>query len=607
MPDKQAFLRTLPPFDRLDAGERANLARALSAEGFSDGQIILGRWAVPAYLYIVIEGTVEEADAEGPVDRHRTGAMFDARALFEGRSSSSFAALGRCRCYRLPTQQFLAAVHRHASLNDFFRRSAARKLDTLVRLQQQREMAPFMLARIGDGTLTPPCFIPAETPLNEAAAAMRAQGRSAVLIRRNAEIGIFTQRDVREQLVLAQRPASTPVGDIASYQLIKLDSHDYLFNALVVMTRHAVRHVVITRGDRIVGVLEQSDLLAYFPAHSHIIADQIERAHARQELKVASDNIAQSVKSLHARGVKPRYISHLTTDLNRTLLRRLFELVAPRELIANACLIVMGSEGRGEQLLRTDQDNALILREPDRTGRLEQVAAAFTEALVALGYPPCPGNIMVSNPAWARTSAAYKKSLLAWIHEPDENAYLNLAIFYDASAVAGDDSLLKELKAYLFRLVATRPESVRHFAKGVLAFSTPLGIFSRFILQGTPPHRDGLDIKKGGLFPIVHGVRSLALESGIADTNTITRIQALVGRRLFDERFTADLIEAFEFMSMLRLRIQLGCWERGEALHIYVRPKELNRLERSLLKNALKVVRELKALVTYHFKLDALS
>ncbi len=606
MPDKQAFLRTVPPFDRLGPADLANLSLALSMESFADGQVILQRSTAPAYLYIVIDGVIEELDAQGPVDRHTARDIFDTRSLFEGRSHSSFVASGSCRCYRLAAQQFLAAVRRKPVLKDFFRQAAAHKLDTLVRVQQQREATPFMMASISDEPLTPPLFISPETPLNEAAALMKTQGRSAVLIRRNDQVGIFTSQDVREQMMLAKLPASTPIGDLANYELIKLDSRDYLFSALVAMTRYAVRHVVITRGDEIVGVLEQRDLLDYLPAHSHVIADQIERARTRQELREASDNIALSIKSLHARGVKPRYISRLATDLNRTLFRRLFALLAPSELLANACLVVMGSEGRGEQLLRTDQDNALILRAADRTGVVEQVAQAFTDALVALGYPPCPGNIMVSNPAWAKPLAVYKDDLLAWIHEPDENAYLNLAIFYDASTVIGDDSLLSELKTYLFRLLATRPDSVRYFARSMLAFPTPLGVFNRFLVEKTP-HGHGLDIKKGGLFPIIHGVRSLALESRLAETNTIARIQALIGRHLFDERFTADLIEAFEFMSMLRLRTQLACWERGEPLHNYVTPKQLNRLERNLLKSALKIVKELTTVVSYHFKLDALS
>jgi CBS domain-containing protein len=606
MPDKKAFLRTVPPFDHLDCADLANLSFALSLESFADGQAILQRWEVPAYLYIVVDGVVEELDTEGPVERHTAKDIFDTRSLFEGRTHSSFIASGGCRCYRLAAQQLLEVLRRNPVLETFFRQAAVRKLDTFVRVQQQREAAPFMMASIGDGTLTPPLFISAETPLGEAAAIMKTQGRSAVLIRRDGQVGIFTSQDVREQMVLAKLPESTPVGEIANYELITLDSRDYLFNALVAMTRYTVRHVVIRSGDEIVGVLEQRDLLDYIPAHSHVIADQIERARSSQELREASDNIALSIKSLHTRGVKPRYISRLATELNRTLFRRLFELLAPSELLANACLIVMGSEGRGEQLLRTDQDNALILRSEDGTGEIASVAKAFTEALVALGYPPCPGNIMVSNPAWAKSLAAYKEDLLAWVHEPDENAYLNLAIFYDASTVIGDASLLNELKGYLFRLLVTRPDTVRYFARSTLAFPTPLGVLNRFVLEKTPLGH-GLDIKKGGLFPIIHGVRSLALESRLAETGTIARIQALVGRRLFDERFTADLIEAFEFMSMLRLRAQLASWERGEPLHNYITPKQLSRLERNLLKSALKVVRELKTLVSYHFKLDALS
>jgi len=607
MTDKLSFLSTIPPFDRLDAKELNRVVGILSHESFNTGRVIINRWQGPGYLYILIKGLVEEQDADGSVAHYSSQDTFDARSLIEGRSAHRFIAVKACDCYRLPAQPFLALLREHKALHDYYYQDLARKLDALAALQQQREVASFMLARIGDGQLHEPVFVAPETSIREATATMKSSGSSALLVKHTAQVGIFTSRDVREKAVLAGMPESTPIGSIASYALITLDKDEFLFKALVVMTKHAIRHVVITQGDDIIGVLEQIDLLNYLSHHSYLTANQIDNAHSLEDLKQAGDSIPRVIKSLHDRGTKPRYIAKLVNDLNQRLFHRLYQQIAPQTERDTACLIVMGSEGRGEQLLRTDQDNALILHEDQHCRGLQQLTAEFTDALIKLGYPPCPGNVMVSNPFWAKSLQAYKTELFRWIHQPDEDAYMNLAIFYDARAVAGDKTLLDDLKTHFFHLLQDNQVTIQHFAKAVLAFETPLGWFNRFIVEKKGAHKGRLDIKKAGIFPIVHGIRSLALQSQITESNTINRIQILSSKGLLEERFTADLIEAFEFMSMLRLREQLSRWDQGDNWDNYVDPGRLNKLERGLLKDSFRVVKELKTFITHHFKLELVS
>ncbi|MEE4376599.1 MAG: DUF294 nucleotidyltransferase-like domain-containing protein, partial [Candidatus Competibacteraceae bacterium] len=507
MLDKRAFLRTVHPFDRLDDAALTPIIEVLSSERFTEGEHILRRWDNPSYLYILTQGEAEELDSEGTVGRYSSGSVFDARGLIEGRCQHTFIARSVVRCYRLPAQPFLALIRNNPALGDFFYEEITRKLDALITVQQQREATSFMLARIGNGELRPPVFADSTTTIQQAVALMQAHRTSALLVKRGDDIGIFTSRDVREQLMLARRPESTPISEIANYQLISLGPDDLLFNALVIMTQHAIRHVVIRQGAKILGVLEQIDLLNYLSSHSQLVSTQIDRANSQQALQEASERIPLVIKSLYERGVKTRYISRLVTDLNRRLFRRLYELLLPATLADNACLVVMGSEGRGEQLLRTDQDNALILKAPFPPDELAALTSAFTEGLVALGYPRCPGNIMVSNPDWAKPLTDYRDELFRWVVRPDQNAYMNLAIFFDASPAAGDESLLQEAKDHLFHLLRNHTGALAHFAKAILSFETPLGLFDRFITE-KGPHAKQLDIKKGGIFPIVHGVRS---------------------------------------------------------------------------------------------------
>lgn len=604
--DTKAFLRRVPPFDRLRDDELDELVAEVTQAEFAPGDEVLARWENPGFLYVIIRGTINEIGPIGLIARHAAGESFDSRGLIEGRSQHSFVCQNASACYLVPARRLRALSTTNAAVREYYTAEMARQADALINLQQQRDAASFLMARIGEGALHPPVMVPPQTTIREAATAMKERGVSALLVERNNETGIFTGRDVREKSLLMGMPETTPIGDLANYGLITIDQEDLVFDALVAMTKHAIRHLVVTRDQQIVGVMEQTDLLSYLTNSSYAIANKAERATGADELKEAAEDIPRLIKSLYERGVKPRFIARLVTDLNRKIMHRLFEQMAPPALKTDACLIVMGSEGRGEQLLRTDQDNAIIFRangEPPADFR--KIAQGFPQALMELGYPPCDGNVMTSNPEWAKPLAAFRDDMFRWIHQPSAEGLMALAIFFDATAVAGDESLLADLKQHMMDLMRGQEAVLRHFARVMLSFPTPLGWFNRFVVE-KGDHAGELDIKKGGIFSVVHGVRSMALEHGLTETNTVGRLQILSGRRPLGREFTADLIEAFDFMSMLRLRTQLQQLDRGVATNNFIRPGGLNRLERSLLRDSLGVVKQFKSLITLHFRLDSL-
>ena len=414
----------------------------------------------------------------------------------------------------------------------------------------------------------------------------------------------MTATDLREAAIIQRRSLDAPVGSLATYDLIGMAPDDFLFNALLKMTRHNINRLVIRDGATIYGILEQIDLLSYLSNHSHLIALQIERAQSREELKRASRELINVIRDLNGKGVKIRYIMQLVSELNKKMLRKLMELLAPPELLDNSCLLVLGSEGREEQVLKTDQDNALILRDDFSYPDLARITAEFTASLLEFGYPRCPGNIMISNPYWTKSVAAFKDELFEWIVHPTHDSFLQFAIFCDAKAVAGDENLLRHVKDRMHRLLGDHRSFYSQFAKATVAFETPLGFFTNFVLE---KNRDELDIKKGGIFPIVHGVRSLALEYRLPQTNTIERITALSQRNLFAPSFGTELIEAFTFMSTLRTRVGLQKIEQGLPQDNYMNPKELSKLDRELLRDSLKIVNEFKKFIGYHFKLGMIS
>lgn len=601
------FIERVAPFNRLTLDDVKRVSESLTPAHFSPGETVLHRLSTPPSLFIVAEGVIEEVDQAGSVALYPATTSFDSIGLINGRSENSFVSRGRSLCYLMPSQLFQALSRNNRSFREHFQSDVQRRQEALVSVQQQREASSFLVARLGEGNLHPPLYVDAAATIKQATHLMQERDVTAVLVRRDGEVGIFTERDVRERIVLMGMPETTPVGELANWRLFALDREDFLFNALLMMTERSIRHVVVTRNGEIEGLFEQADLLGYLANSSYVIASRLDRASDRRELEEAGAAVPQLVRSLFERSVKPRHIARIVTDLNRKLFRRVFEQLADPSLQERACLMVMGSEGRGEQLLRTDQDNGLIFRGDIQNGERQTLAEPFTRTLIELGYPPCPGNVMVSNPEWAKPLSAYRQELRRWIAQPTGEALLKLAILYDASAVAGDPDLLATLKTQIFDLAGSEDAFAGHFARATLAFPTPLGMFNRFVQEKLPDGRRGFDIKKGGIFPIVHGVRSLALEHRVSETNTVGRIQALSGRGPFSEEFTADLIEAFDFMTMLRLREQFAALDRGDQYDNFVDIERMRGFERGLLRDSLRLVNEFKNDISHHFRLSMLG
>ncbi|WP_448190235.1 DUF294 nucleotidyltransferase-like domain-containing protein [Azospirillum sp. sgz301742] len=596
----EAFDFTVPPFDRLTPDEQKMFADSLDLGVYPKDSVVLGRDEPADCLFIVMKGLVQERHHGETLGAFGPGDAFDLRALFGRGQSHSFVAVEDTVCHLLPRPVLVELARTSPAFGEVVYEDFAERLSALASERSNREMAALTMARVRQAYLHPPVYVEAEATLRDAALAMKTHQTSSVLVRDGARTGLLTGTDLRDRVVLDGLPVTSAVGPLARYELISLDRDELLFNALILMTKHSVRRIVITEGGEIAGLLEQIDLLSALSNHSQVIALQADRASNTDDLRKASEDTVGLIRTLHATGVRVPFIAELVTELNRKIFRRLFELVAPPDLLENSCLLVMGSEGRGEQLLKTDQDNGLILRDGYSCPDLPDITAAFTRHLVEFGYPPCPGNIMVSNPEWAKPLAAYKDALFHWIHQPDEAAQLNLAIFYDAAAVAGDASLLEEAKGYLQARLSDNSGFFSHFARPTLAFDTPSGLFANlFDRRGA----QAVDIKKAGIFPIVHGVRALALERHMTDTNTVERLWALADKRVIDRKLAGELAEAFTFLSTLRLKARIDAAHEVKIDNM-VRPAEMSKMDRDQFNDCLALVKTFKEFISYHFHLN---
>ena len=469
------------------------------------------------------------------------------------------------------------------------------------------ETQTLMIARVRDLALREPIRIQADATLREAASAMHEQRAVCALIEDGTESCIITDSNLRDALALDGISPDGPVARVARRPPVTIDAGAIVLDALIQMQRRGVERLLVTDQGRISAILEQADVLGHLAIHSNAILRIAAQAHQSTDLAPAADAMVRMVGALLRNGVKPDRIGRLASDVNRAIFRRLFELLMPKDLQQDVCFVVMGSEGRREQILPTDQDNALIVRDGLDADSVMPACCAITSALIDLGYPRCPGDIMISNPAWVLTQTQFRAQVSQWIASSGNDEVMNLAIFFDAEAVAGDEHLLDGVKAVLFETTVSSDAFYAQFASAINAFRVPVGVFSRLQIERSGDQAGTLDIKKGGVFPIVHGIRALALQKKLTVTPTLDRIEALVGMRVIDQRFAREVAAAFSFLCTVRAESGLASIESGGSATNRIRPDELTQIDQRALAESLRVVVKLRRLVGQNFRLDLLG
>ncbi|WP_372611122.1 DUF294 nucleotidyltransferase-like domain-containing protein [Halomonas sp.] len=513
-----------PPFSFLDEEARDRIRGGVDLGYYDRDEIILEASQPGEFVFIIHKGDVSEIDTTQPSARERIGHytqgdLFGAISILNGKSRYRFRAEQESLCYLMPKALFLKLCDDFPSFAEFFRQTLAHKTRLLTeqRAEGGMTMAGFMLAKVSD-CMREPLLVNADTTIAEAVGTLRDSHADSLLVEGEQGAGMITKTDLLNALVFDGRDQNSRVEAVAHFELITVKPDQYLFEVLVVMTRF-----------------------------------KVEQAGSLEALSAASHSTPELVQALMAQGVKLRFAMGLLAALNGRIMNKAWGFLIDETYHQDSCLMVMGSEGRGEQILKTDQDNGLILSDDIHWPDCHESMQRLTETLIELGYPPCPGNIMVSNPEWVGTESEWRGRIAQWAAGRDGDSLMNLAIMLDSHSVAGNPALLDRVRDELFERCSRDEILLSYFARTALRFSTPLTLFGSL---KKPQH--GIDIKKGGIFPIVHGVRTMALERGIRVTSTLERLDALVEDGRLEASFAEDLGEALSLFTELRLRQQLS-------------------------------------------------
>ena len=603
-----AFNFSASPFDSLTQAEQRLVRDHVDVVYYPKDAVILDVGAAPQALIVPIKGYVAQYDGDELVTSYGPDDCFDGRALVAGKSSSRFVAAEEVVAYALARQTVKDLIAANATFGALLFSDLGAKLSAASQRQSGNELQSLNMARVDEAFLRPAIVVEAGTDIVSVVRLFQQHKSTNVLVRDASQqpprIGMFTATALQKAVLCGTPLDELPVGTLANYELVTVQAGDQVGDALALMQRHNIHRVVVRDGDAIKGVLESLDLFSFLSNHSHLISMQIDNASSLDELEKAAAQITPMIGRQYRGGTRVELIAKLVQDLNARLFDRAWHLIAPPELLANACLFVMGSEGRGEQLLKTDQDNGLILRDGYTPPQdLAAICQRFSDVLARFGYPPCPGGIMLSNPAWRQSASDFAQTVRRWLVMPEADSLMNLAIFMDAHAVSGDARLLEDVRASLMQMATDNDALRARFASAIDAFGSHTGWWNR-LLGGDAAQ--ALNLKKEGIFPLVHGVRSLALAERLVETGSTERIAALVAAGVLSADMGRELTESLRFFMGLKLKAGLAELDRGQPVSGAIDVGSLSTLERDLLKDTLDVVKRFKAQLRHRFKLGAL-
>lgn len=597
--DQEAFLKSIHPFELLTPRELTKAVNSMNIAYYKKDTILISPKKLSDFLYIIVKGEVGEYHNDELVKVYSNSNTFDADSLIYNKTEDTFVVMEELICFEMKKEDFIAILEVNQNFKNFYINNLANKIQSAKQKEYSTQMSGFMIAHVNDSYLHAPCIVSPETSIMNALEKMEGLKTNCILVQDGDYLGIVTDSILRKHILYENYDKYAPIGPIALSPIISIEEDDFLFNALLSFTKNSIKRIVVKKDDKIVGILEQLDLLSYFANHTYLVAVQIKKATSIDELKLASQDFINIIKKLHIKGTKVEYISKLISELNEKTYEKLYEMIVPKDLRSKACLIVMGSEGRKEQMLKTDQDNALIIEDGIDIQLYETYMHKFTQTLIEFGFPRCEGNIMVSNEYWRKSTNDYKNEINRWLEAPSKDDYMNLAIFFDSIAVAGNHKLLEELKNMIYTQIKDRSVFMANFAKAALLFETPIGMFTNLIAKNNQ-----IDMKKGGIFPIVQGIRSLSLENGVKETNTNNRIRELKKLKVLDTEFASVIEEAFDTLLNIRLKERLRVINHETDANNSIDINKLNQLESDLLKDSFKIVNKFKDFLTHHFKIN---
>jgi CBS domain-containing protein len=594
--DPIAFLRATTPFSALPRELFDAVAGDVDVAYHPVGERLARIGGAPLeHLYVIRKGAVRlERDAQ-TLQVVEEGEAFGYTSLIAGQATLDVIVEEELVAYRLPAEAFRRLLG-HAPFAAHFAAGLATRLKASLESSPVTTFRSDLSAGVKQFVRRGPVWVDAGARVGDAARVMRDEGISSVLVRTDPP-GILTDRDFRNRVLAADLGPETPVAEVFTRGLRCVPESTPIYEAWMTLLDAGVHHLPVTRDGSIVGVLTSGDLLKHASQGPVAVLRSVERLSGRESLHGYGVKVAEMASALVAGKLEVATVAGFVARLNDAVLRRILrwaesDLGPPP---APYAWIAFGSEGRMEQTLLTDQDNALVYADEGAADAdwYRRLAERVNEDLETAGFPECAGGYMARR--WHAPLSEWARRFAGWIDSPQPQALLEASIFFDYRRVAGELGLER-----LDALVAEAPRKpvfLRFLARSAMEFRPPPSLLLR--LRGASSE---VDLKLHGISPIVFLARCYALEAGTGARNTLDRLEAAARAGVLSRDHEEEVAEAYRFLLGLRLRRQLATIADGAAPTNRAALSQLSAVERARLKDAFRVIRAWQERAAFHFK-----
>jgi CBS domain-containing protein len=603
------FLRQYPPFDSLEDDALNELAQQVEISYVRANRMVLQYGEEMTDLYVIRSGAVETHRRNGELfNRLSEGDIFGQMGLLMKRRVRFPArTMEDTLLYCIPADLFDHYCNRFERFAEFFEVDGSDLLRKT--LATQADNNDLTTVRVRSIPLRDPVCVNEDTPAHQIATHMDEERVSSVLVlSQQGVIGIITDQDLRSRLLAQRLPDTTPAHQIMSHEMAMIEDSEYLFEALLIMLRLNLHHLPVTRKGQPAGVMSMSDILRHESQSSLLMVRGIHWQTNVDELA----RFTRQLPSVFVRMVNEDANSHMIGSamsvIGRTIKQRLLELAEEKygPPPVPYCFLALGSMARDEQLIVTDQDNALILHDdyhpPAHQGYFEKLARFVSDGLNACGYRYCSGNIMASNPEWRLTRQQWRDRFSDWIDHPTPQSLLNSNIFFDLDGVHGETHWADELVDFVTQHATNNTRFLAHMARNALNRTPPLGFFKGFVMEQDGKHLPSINLKRRGTAPLSDLIRIHALAIGSTARNSFERLDDIAASGLLPEGNPRDLSDALEYIALVRIKHQAADIERGDQADNNIEPELLSTFERRNLKEAFQVVDRAQGFLRYRYQ-----
>jgi CBS domain-containing protein len=610
------FLSQYPPFDELPDKARDELAQSIEIAYFRAGTQILNFRDPIKDLYVVRSGSVEVFRRDGELhNRLAEGGIFGQMGLLmNGSVRFPVKALDDTLVYCIPDAFFKQYFAEYDDFGDYFEADEAEVLrETVSRSDELSDLSTVQAKSI---LSRPPVIASPDMTAQQAAKFMGDEDVSFILVctpsleegERGSRVkGILTDQHLRQSIVADGLPLTTPISEVMTSEFEVLDSKAYMFEAMLTMLRFNQPQLPLMHRDEPIGVLTLLDILRHESQSSLLFVKGIFAQQSKKDLV----RYAKQLPAVYVRMVNEDANSHMVGSamavIGRSFKQHLLSLAEEKfgKPPVPYCFLALGSMARDEQLLVTDQDNALLLDDAydprEHAEYFEKLAKYVCDGLALCGYTYCSGDIMATNVQWRKTFTQWQECFADWIDNPEPQALLNSSIFFDLDGVWGETKLADILKIFIAQRAKNNPRFLASLARNALGRTPPLGFFKNFVMEPDGRHGKSINLKRRGTAPLSDVIRVHALAVGSDAQNSFERLDDIIEAGILPEGKGRELSDALEYISMVRIRHQANDVEHEQTPDNAINPMHLSTFEKRNLREAFQILDKAQQFLKYRY------